>query len=169
MISMNPTASKINFTQVEENEVEILPNDYTPMTDGNGNPLPAGMSSALEEAQRQAELGDQTIYANVDEEGYILSLYKVPAGAPEGTPWIYSQDEFDLDGYRIMAHKYDAENHTLIWDQEKYDSIIAGLKADAETSAKNAEAASIRSRYNESMKNSSINVDDLLDGIDLDI
>lgn len=149
-------------------DTDVFPEGFDPSS-MNGNNMSPEMMSALELAQEQAKLGDQTIYANLDDDGYVLSVYQVPAGAPEGTPWVESLEPYNLDGYRINAHKYNPETHTLEWDQEHYDEIIAGLKQDREDSAKAAEIDRLNNEYTSSKETVNVDIDELLTGIDLDV
>ena len=153
-ISLNPNTSNISFTETIQ-PTQFVPSSFVPSdlasamssNIGNGQEMSPEMMSAMAAAQEQAKQGDQTLYCNVDDEGYILSVYQTPLGSPEGTPWVESIEEFDLSGNRIRAHKYDGENHTLIWDQEHYDYLIEKEKSDRAEAERIGSINTLKNRY----------------------
>lgn len=63
---------------------------------------------------------------NLDENGYLLSVYEGVGGGPS----IDSMDGFDLSGYRINAHRWTGSE--LVFDEERYAEIEAEIQAAAE-------------------------------------
>ena len=73
-------------------------------------------------------------FLNLDENGYLLSIYEKTEG--EG-PYLESLDGYDFSGNRLSAYKWDGE--TLVFDAARY----AALQSDAEIREKLMQAAKL--------------------------